>query len=295
MNTTGDKHLDQKTSTGAPYDDLYIYYLRGCLQPNHRIADSHFIGTWEEDGFSFLFFSRPSHKKVDTLLRKQTQLTLIDNYHITYDDWHGGKIIPYVSGSFLISPPWEIGETGTSRHHILLDPGVVFGTGSHTTTKDCLEAIELAFDESRIESTIDLGTGTGLLALAAARMGCKQILAVDLNFLAVKTAMKNILLNRLENKMLAIQGRAEEFIDCHSDLVIANIHHDVMKHLVNSKGFLRKKRFILSGLLRTQARDVANTLSKVPVQIIKKWEGNGIWHTLYGKVCCEIQKLSASN
>ncbi|MFC1828116.1 50S ribosomal protein L11 methyltransferase [Thermodesulfobacteriota bacterium] len=285
MNATGDRHLDQNKSTAAPYDTLYIYYLRGCLKPNYGIADNHFIGTWEEDGFSFLFFSRPSHKKVDILLQKQTQLALIDDYRITYDDWHGGKIIPYTSGSFLISPPWEKCDTGTSRHHILLDPGVVFGTGAHTTTKDCLEAIELAFDEHRIESTIDLGTGTGLLALAAARLGCKQTLAVDLNFLAVKTAMKNIFLNRLENKMLAVQGRAEEFIDCHSDLVIANIHHDVMKHLVNSKGFLGKRQFVLSGLLRSQTRDVMDILSMHPVEIIKKWEGDGVWHTLYGRVC----------
>lgn len=285
MNTTGDRHLDQKKATGTPYDNLYIYYLRGCLKPNHGIADSHFIGTWEEDGFSFLFFSRPSHKKVDTLLRKQTQLALIDDYHITYDDWHGGKIVPYTSGSFFISPPWEKGDSGTSRYHIILDPGVVFGTGAHTTTKDCLEAIELAFGENRIESTIDLGTGTGLLAIAAASLGCKQTLGVDLNFLAVKTAMKNIFLNRLENKMLVVQGRAEEFIDCHSDLVIANIHHDVMKHLVNSKGFLSKKRFILSGLLRSQTRDVIDILSTYPVEIIRTWEGDGIWHTLYGTVC----------
>jgi ribosomal protein L11 methyltransferase len=285
MNTAGDTHLDQKKSTGVPCDNLYIYHLRGCLKPNHGITGNHFVGTWEEDGFSFLFFSRPSHKKVDILLRKQAQLTLLDNYHITYDDWHGGKIVPYTSGSFLISPPWETGDTRTSRHQIILDPGVVFGTGTHTTTKDCLEALELAFDEKGIESAIDLGTGTGLLALAAARLGCKYTLAVDLNFLAVRTAMKNIFLNQLENKVLAVQGRAEEFIDCHSDLVIANIHHDVMKHLVNSKGFLSKKRFILSGLLRSQTREVMVILSKYPVQIIKKWEGDGIWHTLFGRVC----------
>lgn len=285
MNSVENRHPDEKKTTGEPYEDLYIYYLRGRMKQNHGIADRNFLGAWEEDGFSFLFFSKPSHEKMDAILRFQPQLTLLDKYHIPYSDWHGEKIAPFKSGSFFISPPWEKTDSKKQAIRITLDPGVVFGTGIHPTTKDCLEALEMVFGENGIESAIDLGTGTGLLSLAAAGLGCKRALAVDINFLAARTAMKNILLNGMENKILAVQGRAEEFIDCHSDLVIANIHYDVMKYLVTSKGFLSKKWFILSGLFRSQARDVVYTLSRFPVQIIKNWEGDGIWHTLLGKVC----------
>ncbi len=96
--------------------------------------------------------------------------------------------------------------------------------------------------------------------------------------------MKNVRLNRMQDTVLVIQGLAEDFIDSPYDLVIANIHYDVMKQLVDAQGFLDKKWFILSGLLRTQAKDIAYRLSRHHVQIIKKWEQNGIWHTFLGRI-----------
>jgi len=284
MTNDGCRHAEQEESTDFPYKNLYIYYLKGCLEPDHHLSGSDFIGNWEEDGFSFLFFSEPSNKKVERILGAQTQLTLLDRYQMTYNEWHGGKVASFQSGSFFISPPWDQSYSRHQGLHLLLDPGVVFGTGNHTTTRDCLEALEMACRENRIESVLDLGTGTGLLALAAARLGCRSALAVDVNFLAARTALKNIRANRLEDKILIVQGRAEDFIDCRSDLVIANIHYDIMRRLLDSKGFLKKKWFILSGLLRSQARDVVYRLGKYPAHIIKTWDCDGVWHTFFGKM-----------
>jgi ribosomal protein L11 methyltransferase len=120
--------------------------------------------------------------------------------------------------------------------------------------------------------------------LAAARLGCNSALALDFNFLAAKTAKRNIELNGLEDKILAFQGRAEDFIAYPADLVIANIHYDVMKELVAAEGFLSKKWFILSGLLRTEARDIAYKLSRLPVNILKTRERDGVWHTFFGEI-----------
>jgi ribosomal protein L11 methyltransferase len=69
-----------------------------------------------------------------------------------------------------------------------------------------------------------------------------------------------------------------------ADLVIANIHYDVMRHLKNTKGFLDKKRFILSGLLRSEAKEIADSLARLPVKIIKQWARDGIWHAFYGQM-----------
>jgi ribosomal protein L11 methyltransferase len=69
-----------------------------------------------------------------------------------------------------------------------------------------------------------------------------------------------------------------------TDLLIANIHYDVMHRLINSKEFLARKRFILSGLMRGEAKHIANTLQRYPVKILKQWTRDGIWHTIYGKV-----------
>jgi ribosomal protein L11 methyltransferase len=131
---------------------------------------------------------------------------------------------------------------------------------------------------------LDLGTGTGLLSLAAARLGSRRVVAVDLNLLAAKTAVKNVKLNQQQDRVLVVQGNAEDVIDYPADLVIANIHYDVMRHLINAKGFVEKKRFILSGLLRSEAYHVADRLARLPVQILKQWTRDGIWHTFYGKM-----------
>ncbi|MEA3438596.1 MAG: 50S ribosomal protein L11 methyltransferase [Thermodesulfobacteriota bacterium] len=278
------------------YKDLYIYYLKGHLASNSEIFYKDFIGNWEEDEFSFLFFSRPSKKKVENLLSAQPHLTLLDNYHMTYDDWHGETLAPFRAGRFFITHPWDkirnnpnIGsdtgsDTGPDEFHISLDPGVVFGTGTHATTFNCLEALELAFSRSKVQSALDLGTGSGVLAIAAARLGCKKILAVDKNLLAARTAEKNVQLNNVKESVMVIQGSAEIFIDKPADLVIANIHFDVMKNLLNSEGFLSKKWFILSGLLCSQTEDAACTLKQKGAEIIKKWDGDGVWHTFFGKV-----------
>jgi len=206
---------------------------------------------------------------------------------MTYDQWQGNKIAPFKVGRFHIIPPWgkEPNRTEASSKDltVLLDPGVVFGNGLHTTTQDCLKALEMLFLRENIASALDLGTGTGLLSLAVSLLGCKSTLAVDFNFLAANTALRNVRLNGLENTILVAQGRAEDFIDSPSDLMIANIHYDVMKQLITSQSFLEKKWFILSGLLRSQARDLRLKLSRLPVNIVKEWERDGIWHTLLAK------------
>ena len=270
-----------------PYNDLFIYFFKGRSTFDESTLSDGFIGTWQEDESSFLFFSKPSRKIVEIILRQQPDLTLLDEFHIPYDQWHGNKIEPYQIGRFYILPPWQRhydeNDTHPGKLRIVLDPGVVFGTGTHTTTKDCLDALEWIFSRYTVETVLDIGTGTGLLSLAASKLGCKKALAVDLNLLAANTALRNVRLNHMEDQVVVVQGRAEDFIDSAFDLVVANIHYDVMKHLIASQGFIKKKWFVLSGLLRSQARDIHFRLSRQPFRILKSWEEDGIWHTVVGE------------
>jgi ribosomal protein L11 methyltransferase len=277
-------------SSDKPYDRLFIYHIKGHLVPATNLFGVNFIGNWQEDKFSFLFFSEPSEKQVQQLLVEQPQLTLLDNYDMAYDDWQGGKIAPLRVGRFRIVPAWSKSKneahTENALPPIVLDPGVVFGAGTHPTTCGCLTALELLFREKMPRSALDLGTGTGLLALAAARLGCRQTIAADINALATRTAQNNIRLNHLENRVMAVQGTAENLIDLQTDLVIANIHYEVIKRLLLCQGFFNQKWFILSGLFCNQVRDVVYKLAQRSVRVIKIWKHDRVWHTLFGGKCC---------
>ncbi len=269
----------------APYDDLYIYYIQGRVAAELLPQDATFIGNWEEEGFSFLFFTCSADAQVSALIQRRPELVLLDRFQMPYAQWLGEQIQPFRIGRFAVVPAWDQAASAAvaENEKILLDPGVVFGTGTHPTTQDCLEAMEGLCYKQNIETVLDLGTGTGLLAIAAGRLNCRRVLAVDINFLATQTARRNMALNGLLDKVLVVQGRAEDFMDRPTDLVISNIHYAVMKNLLDSASFLRHRWFILSGLLRSQARAVAQQLSKLPVTVLKTWERDGIWHTFFGK------------
>lgn len=281
---TGPAATPENRPGPSPYKDLHIYYIQGRLTKEEEAFGKYFLGNWQEDDFSFLFFSKPCGASVRRVLSARPDLTLLDKYHMTYEQWQGGKVTGFSTGRFFITPPWETAGVPRGKTGIVLDPGVVFGTGAHPTTLNCLAALDHLFEREPISSALDLGTGTGLLALAAARMGCRTTLAVDFNYLAAKTAGKNVRLNGLADRIAVVQGLAEDWISCQADLLISNIHYDIVKRLIDSEGFYTKKWFVLSGLLRSQARDIAHRLSGQPVEILKRWELDGIWHTFLGMV-----------
>ncbi len=270
-------------NTNAPADRLYIYYFEGRVDSAKTELGRCFIGNWEEEGESFLFFSEPADSIVEQLCGMPPFPKLLDTYQMTYDQWLGETFTSFSVGRFNIRPAWEKPEPAR-EDQIILDPGVVFGTGAHPTTRSCILALEDIFDRLCVDRVIDLGAGTGLLSLVSARLGCKTAVALDLNLLAVQTVRRNILHNHMEDKILAVRGRAEQLIDIPADLVVANIHYDVMKRLVQTDGFIRKKAFILSGLLRSEASDIARRLAALPIRGLQKWEDGGVWNTFIGVI-----------
>jgi ribosomal protein L11 methyltransferase len=285
MNNPQRSHSGSNISGTCPYDDLFIYQLGGRLASQKDIPQKAFIGNWEESDSSFLFFSEPAQPEINKLIRSQPQLTYIDSFHMSYAQWQGTVLTCFDQGVFRIFPPWQGDAVGTQdKLSIILDPGIVFGTGTHPTTRDCLEAVELACRDKLPARVLDLGTGTGLLALAAARLGCQYTLAVDLNLLAARTAAKNVRLNRLEKRVAVVQGYAEDFIEDPADLLIANIHYGVMQKLIAAKGFKTKRRFVLSGLLRSEAKQIRIELERLSAKVLKNWTHEGIWHTFYGEI-----------
>ncbi|SHO48431.1 50S ribosomal protein L11 methyltransferase [Desulfopila aestuarii] len=274
--------MTRATDALRPDSLLYIYYLAGKIPKDYRISHDAFLGNWEEDDFSFLFFLEETPVEVETLIARWPQLQLLDTYQMTYADWQGGSIEPLHIGRFILQPPWETVVPQEGEIALTLNSGVVFGNGTHPTTHDCLEAIEIACRGNKVQTMYDLGTGTGVLALAAAKLGCPRCLAVDFNHLAATTAQTNVRLNGLEENILVVNGRAEELLSCPSDLLVANIHYAVMKDIVRSEGFLRQKWFVLSGLLNSEAEQIRDYLRTQPVLLLKQWHQNGVWNTILG-------------
>ena len=227
---------------------------------------------------------RTGYLTVPVLAASLPQLTLIDRYEMTYEQWQGGRLAPFEVGEFSIVPPWQAQTPDRGARTLYLDPGVVFGNGLHPTTRDCLLALSRTWERMPAETVLDLGTGTGILAVAAACLGGRKVLAVDLNLLAVLTAARNIRLNRQERRVLAIQGDARDIIALPADLIIANIHYDVLAQMIAAAPFKKGQRFIFSGLLKSQAADVRYQLDRRAMQIEKEWLHEGIWHTYFGMV-----------
>ncbi len=272
------------TDARIPYQDLYIYYLEGRLDREQEpLLGPHFLGNWIEEGSSFLFFSRPTRELVKAIVDTDDCLRLVEEFHFTYDEWQGGKIEPFAVPPFVIVPPWEDSQDLNRGIKILLDPGVVFGTSLHPTTRGCLSALATVYERENIDRVLDLGTGTGILAIAASLLGAKWVLAVDINPLAVKTASANVRLNELENRIEVREALAEETSDHASDLLIANISYDVITTIMRRDGFLKKKWFILSGLMRSQADNTRLALSEYPAEIVQEWNHEMVWHTFLGR------------
>lgn len=268
-----------------PYQDLSIYYFDGVPELDRTILkNTAFLGTWVEAEESFLFFSSDCDDVVNKILKENKEIRLIEKYEMTGEQWHGEKIEPYYVNDLYIYPPWDAPSEGKkATRPICLDPGVVFGTGRHQTTEDCLYLIHRLFTRERIRSVLDIGTGTGLLSLGAAAMGCQKVMACDFNYLAVKTTLKNIRLNGYEDRMLAFQAKGEEIMSIPCDLLVANIHYDVMRVMIENRSLLDKKYFILSGLLNSEAKKVLDSLSRKNIHIIERRCPDGIWNTILGK------------
>jgi len=224
---------------------LYIYELRGEMKDDLLAAPSSFVGRWNEEEFSYLFFTAPQDDYVNSLIAAGYGV-LSSRHEMRYCDWQtgvpaGGQVIGgvvFVSADHPSPPPGSL----------LLDPSVVFGDGSHPTTISCLRFMEDVIHTQPIGSMLDLGTGSGILALAAAALGVQRILAVDKNHLAALTTKENVKRNSLSSRIKVVEGEARLFIDTAFDLVAANLPFSVLRDLIPLKGVPLHKAWIVSGI-----------------------------------------------
>jgi ribosomal protein L11 methyltransferase len=192
----------------------------------------------------------------------------------------------------VIRPPWEASPARRGERVVVLDPGMAFGTGQHPTTRLCLELLDQAFEQFRVHSSgfrddrsrssgrdvnamnyelrtmnrrpavLDLGTGSGVLAIAASRFGAGEVLALDTDSVACRAAEENIRRNGVDGRIVVAHGSLERAGRRTFDLILANLTATALlglaSRLVRSLG--PGGRLIVSGVLADQEAHLAAEL-----------------------------------
>lgn len=189
-----------------------------------------------------------------------------------------------VGEKLLIRPAWENEYDADGRTVLNIEPGLAFGSGGHDTTKLCLETLEKHITPDT--ELLDLGCGSGILAIAGLLLGAKRADGVDIDELAVKTARENGEMNNLrEPKFKVVQGDLTDKIHGKYDVVVANIVADVIIMFCENAGnFLKDDGvFITSGIIDTRENDVLSAFEKYGFEVIARHESCG-W------LCFELRK-----
>jgi len=173
-----------------------------------------------------------------------------------------------ISNRFTIVPTWEDYErVNTDELIIELDPGMAFGTGTHPTTVMCLQALEKTVQKGI--SVIDVGTGSGVLSIGAAKLGAASIHALDLDEVAVQSAKENIALNKVNNIVQVTHGNLLDNVNEQADIVVANILAEIIMTFTNDAYSIVKNGglFITSGIIATKKDDVRHSLQQAGFEI----------------------------
>lgn len=183
----------------------------------------------------------------------------------------------------VIKPTWEDYDKNEDEIIIELDPGMAFGTGTHETTIMCVKQLEKHIH--KFDTVFDIGCGTGILSIAAAKLGAVNTIAIDLDEDSVRVASENIRKNGVANTVQVKQGNLLDVVKGKANVIVANIIAEVIQVLANDiKTFLEDDGvFIASGIIHDKAEEVKDKLKEQGLKIIEE-VSMGEWVCLVSKL-----------
>lgn len=186
-----------------------------------------------------------------------------------------------IGEKLLIRPTWRDNYDPGERIVLNIDPGLAFGTGNHETTRLCLETLEKYIHGG--EKMLDVGCGSGILAIAGLLLGAKEALGVDIDQMAVKTAEENAEINGVADRFNVVCGNLTDKVSGKYDVIAANIVADAIIMLSSGvKNFMDENTvYIMSGIIDTRRDDVVNAI-KNDFEIVEEITDNG-WVCLVAK------------
>ncbi len=215
-----------------------------------------------------------------------TGLAKVESEKMHEEDWANNWKKYYkptkIGERIVVKPIWEKYDAKENELVLELDPGMAFGTGTHETTRMCIQALDKYVKE---DSTIfDVGCGSGILAIAAAKLGAKKAIGVDLDPVAVESANENVGLNNLNNIEI-LYGNLVEVIDGKADIVVANIIAEVICILTEDVKRVLKKDgyFITSGIIHDRVDMVTKKLEEVGFEVLEI-NKDGEWNCIVAKL-----------
>lgn len=200
-----------------------------------------------------------------------------------------------ITDRLVVKPTWEEYETSGDEVVLEIDPGMAFGTGTHETTSLCLKLMEKylcgAPDASDAKGAaapqkegasgrkvLDVGCGSGILSIAAALLGCREVLGIEIDEDAVAVSRENVELNHVQNYVQVKHGDLTKGIDFNADIIVANLMADLVMMLAESAGAHLAKGgvFISSGILVEKKEKVADAIRSAGFEILEIAE-DGEW------------------
>ena len=242
----------------------------------------------------------PEHARlIDDILQKLPQQPHADFYgeprvrHLATEDWAEAWKRHYhtlrIGQRIVIAPSWEEPSLQAGDVLIKLDPGMAFGTGTHPSTQLALRLLEKYMRPRSV--VLDVGTGSGVLAIAAVKMGATRVIATDIDPEAVRTAEENARLNQVRNQITLL---VDSVVDSgRYELVLANILADVLADLLLHEDLAQRVApdgvLILSGIIQ-QRRDVVELALRATGMEVVDSVADGDWVALAAK-----QQSTANN
>lgn len=180
-----------------------------------------------------------------------------------------------VGEHLVVCPSWEAYDRKPDEVVLTLNPGMAFGTGTHDTTRLCMELLEKYITPQ--DTVLDVGCGSGILAITAALLGANKIIGCDIDEVAVKVAGENAALNGVQDRISFHQGDLTSQVEGSFQIICANIVADVIIRLSEDAGsYLAKDGiFITSGIIDTREQDVLNALEQNGFQVIERRTSGG--------------------